>query len=303
MEEELKCPLCKNFFNNAVLLPCFHSLCFSCVIAALNSNGVSHTANLSGEETAVCEVSSCCNVSSSSASSETSDVDKLSLLSETDSGVICTSRPNSYVGTPNIQTILFPPLHNVHTKSEIQCPMCNKVLFLDESSAPSLPKNKVLQSIVDKYEESKSCATLCQLCERNPKEAVFMCEQCEVFYCELCRESCHPFRGPLAKHTLINPQQGKTLLRCKSKSKDWSLNSFCLSCKVALCSRCLQEDKHATHDMQSLALMCKSQKVSVRFNVCIFLCVVISAVFRDFCVQLTFHSHCTHLFSACAAIS
>ncbi|RWS17555.1 Tripartite motif-containing protein 9-like protein [Dinothrombium tinctorium] len=253
-------------------MPCYHSLCLSCLLTLQHSSGPSGGHN---DEAAGSEIGTC-NVSSSSASSELSDADKLSLLSETDSGVICcTSRPNSYVGTPNIQTILFPPLQNGSGKCEIACPVCNKIIYLDENGAQSLPKNKVLQNIVDKYEESRNFATHCQLCEHNPKEAVFMCEQCEIFYCDACRENCHPARGPLAKHTLITPQQGKTLLKCKSSSSDWSLkcaehsehtlNHFCLSCKVALCSRCLEDEKHSNqsnHDVQSLGVMCKSQKVS-----------------------------------------
>jgi len=32
MEDELKCPYCNNFFCNPLLLPCFHSICYTCAL-------------------------------------------------------------------------------------------------------------------------------------------------------------------------------------------------------------------------------------------------------------------------------
>ena len=46
---------------------------------------------------------------------------------------------------------------------------------------------------------------LCQLCEKSPADtAVVKRLQCEIFYCDLCKEKSHPARGPLSKHNLIN---------------------------------------------------------------------------------------------------
>ena len=44
----------------------------------------------------------------------------------------------------------------------------------------------------------------CQLCEGKNTPANIMCEQCEVFYCDDCKDNCHPMRGPLAQ----NPPEG-----------------------------------------------------------------------------------------------
>ena len=38
------------------------------------------------------------------------DMDKLSIVSETDSGVVCNSRPSSYVGTPSVANIFIQSL-------------------------------------------------------------------------------------------------------------------------------------------------------------------------------------------------
>ncbi|XP_076318701.1 E3 ubiquitin-protein ligase TRIM9-like isoform X2 [Tachypleus tridentatus] len=252
MEEELKCPACKHLYKNPVLLPCYHSLCLNC---ALHREQPAQSPQPPPDD--------------SDNTADYPDGDKLSLVSETDSGVVCNSRPSSYIGNPNI---LFPPIQN--SSLSLSCPMCQKVVYFDEHGANNLPKNKTLQNIVDKYGESKELPIYCQLCEDEPKEATVMCEQCEVFYCDDCREKCHPPRGPLAAHSLVNPQQGKATLRSRSKEKkahcgDHSaepLGTYCMSCKIAVCGLCLTDGKHANHDVQALTGMCKAQKTELSQN-------------------------------------
>lgn len=321
MEEELKCVICKHFYNNPILMPCYHTICLNCALNLQQSvninnpianNNNNHSIGTVGNGSAITsptniinnnvninnnhnvnshlittsatvhQVDECVHstiinngdlsTTSSSISSEISDPDKLSLLSETDSGVICNSRPNSYVGTPNLQGFLFPPFLQTINVVSLACPVCHKVIYLDENGAHNLPRNRTLQNIVDRYEEQKQLATQCQLCEGEPKEATVMCEQCEVFYCEKCRDNCHPMRGPLAKHSVVSTNQGKQNLRLKTRSRDFvpkcsdhienPLSSFCMFCKIPICNTCIQEGRHANHDVQALGSMCKAQKVS-----------------------------------------
>lgn len=257
MEEELCCPVCKQFYNNPVLLPCYHSLCLHCAINL--QQPANHNAQANSNSTAE-------NAESvaSGSSGDYQESDKLSILSETDSGVVCTSRPNSYVGSPN--GLLFP------SALSLACPTCHKLVYFDENGAHNLAKYRVMQSVVDKYSEFKNLTLKCQMCETEPaKDATVMCEQCEILYCEACRESCHPLRGPLAKHNLSEPKRGSTSV---SKGKDGNcsehqeetLNMFCLVCKMSVCTLCLMDSRHQSHDVQSLAVMCKAQKVSILFT-------------------------------------
>ncbi|XP_066147699.1 E3 ubiquitin-protein ligase TRIM9 isoform X1 [Euwallacea fornicatus] len=258
MEEELRCFACKQFYNNPVLLPCFHGICLHCALnlqqpanhttATANSNNVSENAE---------------SVASGS-SGDYQESDKLSILSETDSGVVCTSRPNSYVGTPN--GVLFP------SALSLACPLCHKLVYFDDNGAHNLPKYRVMHNIVDRYGELRNLSLRCQMCEQEPaREATIMCEQCEVLYCDSCRESCHPSRGPLAKHVLSEPKRGGT---STSKSKDGkcpehpeeTINMYCLVCKLSVCAVCLMDSRHTSHDVQSLAVMCKSQKTELSHN-------------------------------------
>ena len=250
MEEELRCPSCKQFFNNPVLLPCYHALCLSCAVL-LQQPAQNNAASTSSSENAE-------SVASGS-SGDYQERDTLAILSEADSGVVCTSRPNSYVGTPN--GLLFP------TALSLTCPLCQKLVYFDENGAHNLPKYRVMQAIVDRYSELKNLTLKCQMCETEPaKEATVMCEQCEVLYCEDCRESCHPARGPLAKHVLSEPKRCSAITvrsqdgKCIDHAEE-TLNMYCLVCKIGVCALCLMDSRHASHDVQALAIMCKAQKV------------------------------------------
>ncbi|XP_069675725.1 E3 ubiquitin-protein ligase TRIM9-like [Periplaneta americana] len=270
MEDELRCPVCKQLFNNPVLLPCYHALCLNCAVhhqqPASQHPPPTQAAELANESAAG---STSSGGGGELGAADYQEVDKLSILSETDSGVVCNSRPNSYVGTPNMQGILFPPLAS--SALSLACPVCHKVVYFDENGAHNLPKYRAMQSIVDKYGETRNLTLKCQLCETEPAEdATVMCEQCEVLYCDSCRENCHPARGPLAKHTLLEPSQGRASLRSKTKSRDAqcaehedeALSMYCMVCKVPVCPLCLHDTRHTSHDVQAINSMCKAQKVT-----------------------------------------
>lgn len=256
MEEELRCFVCKQYFNNPVLLPCYHAICLNCAVnlqQPAQNNSVASAATSENAESVA-----------SSSSGDYQESDKLSILSETDSGVVCTSRPNSYVGTPN--GLLFP------TALSVACPSCHKLVYFDENGAHNLPKYRVMQHIVDKFGELKNLTLKCQMCEVEPaRDATIMCEQCEVLYCDPCKEICHPSRGPLAKHTLSEPKRNSAV---SSKGKDTkcsehveeTISMYCLVCKIGVCAICLMDSRHTSHDVQAIAIMCKAQKVRIIKN-------------------------------------
>jgi len=164
MEDELRCPCCKELFVEPVLLPCWHALCLACAV------------NLQAPPDSPPESTA----DSSNAPGSDQEADKLSILSETDSGVVCSStstssRPGSYVGTPGNGG--FPPSGGTLCLS---CPICQKTVYFDEGGAHNLPKYRAMQHIVDKYQESRNSRLQCQMCEGEPRDATVACEQCEV---------------------------------------------------------------------------------------------------------------------------
>lgn len=274
MEDELHCAVCKQLFNNPVLLPCYHALCLNCAVhaqrplepAAPQENSGSSTASSSGSAADSHASSDCCHPES----------DKLSILSETDSGVVCNSRPNSYVGTPNVGggvvgCASFPAI--AAGSYSLSCPACKKTVYFDENGAHNLPKYRTMRNIVDRYGELRQIVPKCQLCVREPAaDAAVLCEQCEVLYCDECRESCHPSRGPLAKHNLLEPAVGKAALRNKARNfrdvvcsehEEECLSMYCMVCKIPVCAVCMHDSRHSSHDVQAINTMCKAQKVSL----------------------------------------
>ncbi|XP_060665771.1 E3 ubiquitin-protein ligase TRIM9 isoform X4 [Drosophila nasuta] len=298
MEDELRCPTCKQLYANPVLLPCFHALCLGCALdiqTPYTPGGPAGTANGGVAPGGVSAVngqpgtgvgggggaagggapgtrhsshSSAASTASSATGSEsvTSDQDqsdKVSIFSEADSGVVCcsnTSRPVSYAGTGQLQgllqgSVVAPP----GAAYCLTCPLCRKLVFFDDGGVRNLPTYRAMEAIVDRFCARE--ALRCQMCETDPKVASLICEQCEIRYCDQCRELCHPARGPLAKHTLVKPRGAAQARESVCGEHEETLSQYCLNCKMPACGQCIGEQRHQTHDVQSINVTCKAQKV------------------------------------------
>ncbi|XP_037652079.1 E3 ubiquitin-protein ligase TRIM9 isoform X8 [Sebastes umbrosus] len=272
MEEELKCPVCGSFFREPIILPCSHNICQACarnILVQTPDAESPHSSRASG---------------SGVSDYDYLDLDKMSLYSEADSGygsyggfmsgptTPCQKSPNgvrvfppSAPQPPPQQPGSLPPIPR---NSCITCPQCHRSLILDDRGLRGFPKNRVLEGVVDRYQQSKAAALKCQLCEKSPtKEATVMCEQCDVFYCEPCRLRCHPPRGPLAKHRLVPPAQGRISRRASPRKISTcteheleNLSMYCVQCKMPVCYQCLEEGKHGTHEVKALGAMWKLHK-------------------------------------------
>ncbi|XP_059353298.1 E3 ubiquitin-protein ligase TRIM9-like isoform X2 [Daphnia carinata] len=302
MEDELKCPSCRQFFAQPVLLPCFHAMCLSCalqnqqpVVNNLASHATAHEQQL---EQPLPPPPTELQLLSELHCNDCNDSDQLSILSETDSGVVVStsgssggsSRPSSCHIQPASATTTAANNSTVAAATiSLSCPSCRKLVYFDENGAQNLPRYRAMQTIVDKFTEtcnrtSANSSTACQLCpdttEAGQQTATVFCQQCQVFYCERCRENCHPARGPLAKHSLISPQQGRQALRSlKEKFKqscadavphcsehgDQVQSYYCNTCRLGACHLCVLSDagRHQNHDVHLLALICKQQKAEL----------------------------------------
>ncbi|XP_048830102.1 E3 ubiquitin-protein ligase TRIM9 isoform X1 [Brienomyrus brachyistius] len=275
MEEELKCPVCGSFFREPIILPCSHNICLACARNIL-------------VQTPDAESPQSSRASGSGVSDyDYLDLDKMSLYSEADSGygsyggftsaptTPCQKSPNGVrvfppaVPHPSQHHLLQHPgsLPPVPRNSCITCPQCHRSLILDDRGLRSFPRNRVLEGVVDRYQHSKAAALKCQLCEKSPKEATVMCEQCDVFYCDSCRLRCHPPRGPLAKHRLVPPAQGRISRRTSPRKTSTcteheleNLSMYCVQCKTPVCYQCLEEGRHSTHEVKALGAMWKLHK-------------------------------------------
>ncbi|XP_072938956.1 E3 ubiquitin-protein ligase TRIM9 isoform X2 [Epargyreus clarus] len=231
MEEELRCFVCKEFYREPVLLPCGHALCRACAVSLQSHVHESDNA--------------------SAAATDYQEADKASVSSETDSGVVCGSRPNSYAGTP------AAPAYTTAAFSLI-CPSCNKQVFLDDNGAEGLPPFRVMRTIVERFggvTGAPPAEEACQMCEGERRAAVVRCEQCSVRYCAACRDAWHPTRGPLAQHEL------RTLgTTCSDHGSPPVL--YCNTCLVPICQRCVAE-RHSSHETQSLPSAARAHKTEL----------------------------------------
>lgn len=400
MEEELKCPQCHDFYRNPVLLPCCHSLCYSCArhlqekfvptsnnnnastpatpklvhskqqqyvtnnslvnaaksasnLIALTTTNIINTTNSSISPQSSVSSTSTDNSNSLNLESRAlstndlgstsivSDLDKLSVFSENDSGLgglstttltqinsnqminnssssSCSSSssstsssrpPSSYSSTSMLPTSNFKKMSSQLSlppappalpaacslySTYLPCPKCTRMIYMDDTGVDSLTKNICLENIVDRYTETRRVALKCQMClpngnqnsggEKTSKDAVYMCEQCEIYYCEDCKDAFHPMRGPLAKHSLVGSRVGRDLMNNKKKNKikeskcpehcNESAVFYCLLCKSACCGLCVNEDStHLNHQIQPINSFCKSQKVKKPISYIIFLLV------------------------------
>ncbi|KAM4690283.1 E3 ubiquitin-protein ligase TRIM9 isoform 5-T5 [Rhinophrynus dorsalis] len=274
MEEELKCPVCGSFYREPILLPCSHSLCLACARNILVQTPEPESPQSRRRASGLSDY-------------DYLDLDKMSLYSEADSGygsyggfasaptTPCQKSPN---GVRVFPPAMPPPQPHHHSSgalllpggarnSCLTCPQCHRSLILDERGLRGFAKNRVLEGVIERYQQSKAAALRCQLCEKSPKEATVMCEQCDVFYCEPCRLRCHPPRGPLAKHRLVPPAQGRVSRRLSprkiSTCTDHELENhsmYCVQCKMPVCYQCLEEGKHSSHEVKALGAMWKLHK-------------------------------------------
>lgn len=225
MEEELRCFVCKEFYKEPVLLPCGHALCRTCAFGLQSP------------------------VQDGDPVRDYQEADKASVSSETDSGVVCGSRPNSYAGTP------AAAIYSSATFSVV-CPVCSKQIFLDDNGADGLPPFRVMRTIVERFgggQSAPAAEEACQMCEGEKRVAIVRCEQCAVRYCTSCREAWHPTRGPLAQHELR--ALGTT---CVDHAAPPTV--YCNACLTPICQRCVIE-RHATHDTQPLSNASLAHKV------------------------------------------
>lgn len=210
---------------------------------------------------------------SESVTSDQDQSDKVSILSEADSGVCCsnTSRPVSYAGPGAVGTsgavhgsLLHGPPASAPPGAaySLTCPLCRKIVFFDEGGVRNLPPYRAMESIVDRFCARE--ALRCQMCETDPKVASLLCEQCEIRYCDGCRELCHPARGPLAKHTLVKPKGSAPQRESVCGEHEQLLAMYCVSCKIPACVDCINDQRHPQHEVQPITATCKAQKVRSR---------------------------------------
>nr|XP_061802491.1 E3 ubiquitin-protein ligase Midline-1-like isoform X2 [Nerophis lumbriciformis] len=186
LESELTCPICLELFEDPLLLPCAHSLCFGCAHRILASHCATHEPV---QSISAFQCPTCRYVISLSPERGLEGLKRNVTLQNiidrvqraSSSGGLPQSGPNS-PGEEDGERLALVPVSAA-------------------MSSPDTPPEPVQ----------------CQFCEQEPPQvAVKTCVTCEVSYCEECLRATHPNKKPFTGHRLIEPLPGSHLrgLQC-----------------------------------------------------------------------------------------
>uniref|UniRef100_A0A8D0AP58 E3 ubiquitin-protein ligase Midline-1 n=1 Tax=Sander lucioperca TaxID=283035 RepID=A0A8D0AP58_SANLU len=217
LESELTCPICLELFEDPLLLPCAHSLCFGCAHRIL----ISHCAtNESVQSIGAFQCPTCRYVISLSPERGLEGLKRnVTLQNIIDRVQQASSGPNSPGEEGSNRLALVP----------VSAAM----------SSPGTPPEPVQ----------------CQFCEQDPpQDAVKTCVTCEVSYCEECLRATHPNKKPFTGHRLIEPMPDSHLrgLQCLEHDEE-KVNMYCVTDDQLICSLCKLVGRHRDHQVAALS--------------------------------------------------
>ncbi|XP_015206606.2 probable E3 ubiquitin-protein ligase MID2 [Lepisosteus oculatus] len=214
LEPELTCPICLELFEDPLLLPCAHSLCFNCAHHIL----VSHcSTNWLVESISAFQCPTCHYVITLNCRGLEGLECNVTLQNIIDHfQKACLSRPR------------FP------SKSHGELPY---------STQGSTTTNMSLERIGCQFCE-----------QDPPREAVKTCVTCEVSYCDRCLRATHPNKKPFTSHRLVEPVPDTHLrgLTCLEHENE-KVNMYCIADDQLICALCKLVGRHREHQVSSLS--------------------------------------------------
>ncbi|KAM6958064.1 E3 ubiquitin-protein ligase Midline-1-like isoform 1-T2 [Tautogolabrus adspersus] len=230
LESELTCPICLELFEDPLLLPCAHSLCFGCAHRIL----ISHCAtNEPVQSIGAFQCPTCRYVISLSPERGLEGLKRNVTLQNIIDRV---QRASSSAGLP----LPLPAPHSgPNSPSEEGSNRLALVPVSAAMSSPGTPPEPVQ----------------CQFCEQDPpQDAVKTCVTCEVSYCEECLRATHPNKKPFTGHRLIEPMPDSHLrgLQCLEHEEE-KVNMYCVTDDQLICSLCKLVGRHRDHQVAALS--------------------------------------------------
>ncbi|MEQ2290699.1 stretch-activated cation channel mid1 [Ameca splendens] len=219
-------------FEDPLLLPCAHSLCFGCAHRIL----VSHCAtNESVQSIGAFQCPTCRYVISLSPERGLEGLKRNVTLQNIIDRV---QQASSSAGLP-LPLPLAGPHSGLNSPSEEGS---NRLALVPVSAAMSSP-------------ETPPEPVQCQFCEQDPpQDAVKTCVTCEVSYCEECLRATHPNKKPFTGHRLIEPMPDSHLrgLQCLEHEEE-KVNMYCVTDDQLICSLCKLVGRHRDHQVAALS--------------------------------------------------
>ncbi|XP_035250411.1 E3 ubiquitin-protein ligase Midline-1 [Anguilla anguilla] len=222
LESELTCPICLELFEDPLLLPCAHSLCFGCAHRIL----VSHcTASEPVDSISGFQCPTCRHVIALSPRRGLEGLKRNVTLQN-----IIDRFQKASVSGPN------SPAETRRQRPADAAPL---VAPPAPAAMTAAPGERVQ----------------CQFCEREPPlDAVKTCVTCEVSYCEDCLRATHPNKKPFTGHRLTEPLPDAHLrgLLCL-EHEDEKVNMYCVTDEQLICALCKLVGRHRDHQVSALS--------------------------------------------------
>lgn len=277
LESELTCPICLELFEDPLLLPCAHSLCFNCAHRILVSHCSSSKPleSISAFQCPTCRYVITLNhrgleglkrnvtlqniidrfqkasLSGPNSPTESRRLQPQRPYTATISGTIAGTLGGGGSGTSG-SSARGSPATSTHSHSH---PHANHTNHINHTNANHSP------AVVAKMDPRISC----QFCEQDPpREAVKTCVTCEVSYCDRCLRATHPNKKPFTSHRLVEPVPDTHIrgLTCLEHENE-KVNMYCLVDDQLICALCKLVGRHREHQVSSLTERFDKLKVSV----------------------------------------
>ncbi|XP_035387837.1 probable E3 ubiquitin-protein ligase MID2 isoform X2 [Electrophorus electricus] len=236
LESELTCPICLELFEDPLLLPCAHSLCFNCAHRIL----VSHCSGSKPlESVSAFQCPTCRHVITLSQRGLEGLKRNVTLQN------IIDRFQKASVSGPN-------------SPSESRRPARPYSATLGGGSSRASPAANGTAGTVSTSGGSVMSAehrVACQFCEQEPpREAIKTCVTCEVSYCERCLRATHPNKKPFTSHRLLEPVADAHLhgLACLEHDSE-KVSMYCAVDDQLICALCKLVGRHREHQVTSLS--------------------------------------------------